>query len=124
MLRRKKALPRDASLFTEPVEGTKAVECVVEASSGVSHCDFARMQWNYTGRGGPGARSLSLRPRRCAFQFSCDTTLLCQEVKSSQVKSPKHKGHTCVGWPGDRDNLLSTHAVTRVSVTCGGEEGL
>ena len=39
MLRHKKALPRDASLFAEPVEGTKAVECVVEANSGVSHRD-------------------------------------------------------------------------------------
>lgn len=39
MLRHKKALPRDASLFAEPVEGTKAVECVVEANSCVSHRD-------------------------------------------------------------------------------------
>ena len=63
-------------------------------------------------------------PEDARSNFHVYTTLLCQEVKSSQVKSPKHKGHTCVGWPGDRDNLLSTHAVTRVSVTCGGEEGL
>ena len=39
MLRLKKALSRDASLFAEPVEGTKAVECVVEANGGVSHRD-------------------------------------------------------------------------------------